>query len=89
MHQMMKLRKLVCQAKKVEYINAAQNAGVKLVGQFSRETVLSLKSEMPFALWRTIKRAFKVETGTDVFGSEKSFCVLTVSEHSHIYRVMS
>ena len=54
-----------------EYVEVVQNAGVKLVGKFRNETVLSLKSEMPFALWRAIKRAFKVETGIDIMGSEK------------------
>ena len=54
---------------KVGYAAAAEEAGLKVVTRFSRETVLSLRAIMTLKMWRTLKRVFTAEVGWDVFGS--------------------
>ena len=54
---------------KVGYSAAAEEAGLKIVSRFSKDTVLSLRSIMTLRMWRVLKRVFKDEVGWDVFGS--------------------
>ena len=51
------------------YSAAAEEAGLKVVAQFSRENVLKLRSIMTLRMWRVLKRLFTDEVGWDVFGS--------------------
>lgn len=53
-----------------EYVVASEEAGLKVVTKFKRETVLALKSQMTITMWWMIKRTFKTEIGRDMFGSE-------------------
>lgn len=52
------------------YAKAAEEAGIKIVARFKRETVLALRSVMTQTMWRMIRRTFKSEAGRDVFMSE-------------------
>ena len=52
------------------YARAAEEAGIKIVARFRKETVLALRSVMTQTMWRMIRRTFKNEAGRDVFMSE-------------------
>ena len=52
-----------------EFANVAKDAGLNVIATFRRETVLALRSIMPFNLWRLLKKTFKIESGIDVFGT--------------------
>ena len=54
------------------YAAAAEEAGLKIVARFRKDTVLSLRSIMTLKLWRLLKRVFCNEVGFDVFGSTGS-----------------
>ncbi len=51
------------------YAAAAEEAGLRIVKKFTRETVKSLRSVMTLRMWRMLKRVFHDEVGWDVFGS--------------------
>ncbi len=53
----------------VGYAAAAEEAGLKIVTRFNKETVLSLRSVVTLRMWRVLKRVFTDEVGWDVFGS--------------------
>ena len=50
---------------------SAASAGIKLMQTFSLEQAAASKREVPFAVWRVIKRLLNDVNGHDVFGSEK------------------
>ena len=52
------------------YVQAGDEAGLKVVSEFRRETILALKAVMTLKMWRMLKRTFKTEIGRDTFGSE-------------------
>ena len=52
------------------YAKAAEDAGLKIVGRFRKETVLALRSVMTQSMWRMIRRTLNTEIGTDVFMTE-------------------
>ena len=52
------------------YAKAAEDAGLKIVGRFRKETVLALRSAMTQTMWRMIRRTLNTEIGRDVFMTE-------------------
>jgi len=55
---------------KESYSECAKKAGLKIFGQFTLDQSTALRKEMPFELWRLVKRVLFDVAGRDVMGSE-------------------
>lgn len=57
---------------KSAYADAAKDAGLDIVGRFTKETVLAMRAAMTQTMWRLIRRVLRVEIGHDVLISENN-----------------
>ena len=56
---------------KENFMTCAEEVGLKIFAKFRVEQAASLKREMPWALWRVVKRVLCYIAGKDVVGTEK------------------
>ena len=66
---------------KENFSRCAEEAGLKICAKFTVEQAASLKKEMPWGLWRVVKRALCDITGQDVIGTEKDLRTFLDREH--------
>ena len=60
----------VIKRNKSAYADAAKEAGLNVVGRFTKETVLALRAAMTQTMWRMIRKTLRVESGHDVLMKE-------------------
>ncbi len=66
---------------KENFMTCAEEVGLKIFAKFTVEQAASMKREMPWALWRVVKRALCDIAGKDVVGTEKELRTYLDGEH--------
>ena len=70
---------------KTTYSESAEKAGLKILAKFTPEQSASLKRELSFEQWRSVKRLLTDVAGRHIVGSENTLCNFLKETCQHEY----